>query len=99
MLLRITSVALLGLVLVGCDLPGTKLEKAQRVDPDGSTFNVNLYQGYIDLASSEYNEGDYTAGRSIRRATHQMNRRQTSADPGAPRRDQHQLLDQNVDLV
>ncbi len=59
MLLRITSVALLGLVLVGCDLPGTKLEKAQRVDPDGSTFNRNLYQGYIDLASSEYNEGDY----------------------------------------
>ncbi len=59
MLLRITSVALLGLVLVGCDLPGTKLEKAQRVDPDGSTFNRNLYQGYIDLASSEYSEGDY----------------------------------------
>ncbi len=60
MLLRITSVALLGLVLVGCDLPGTKLEKAQRVDPAGTTFNRNLYQGYIDLASSEYNEGDYT---------------------------------------
>ena len=60
MLLRITSVALFGLVLVGCDLPGTKLEKAQRVDPDGSTFNRNLYQGYIDLASSEYDEGDYT---------------------------------------
>jgi len=39
---------------------GTQLEKAQRVDPDGSTFNRNLYQGYIDLASSEYNEGDYT---------------------------------------
>ena len=60
MLLRITSVALLGLVLVGCDLPGTKLEKAQRVDPGGSTFTRNLYEGYIDLASSEYNEGDYT---------------------------------------
>ena len=60
MLLRITSVVFFGLVLVGCDLAGTKLEKAQRVDPDGSTFNRNLYQGYIDLASSEYNEGDYT---------------------------------------
>ncbi len=60
MLLRITSVALLGLVLVGCDLPGTKLEKAQGVDPNGSAFDRNLYQGYIDLASSEYNEGDYT---------------------------------------
>ena len=38
---------------------GTQLEKAQRVSPEGSTFNRNLYQGYIDLASSEYNEGDY----------------------------------------
>ena len=44
--------------LVGC--VGTQLEKAQRVDPDGSTFNVSLYQEYIDLSSSEYNEGDYT---------------------------------------
>ncbi len=44
--------------LAGC--VGTQLEKAQRVEPKGSTFNVNLYQGYIDLASSEYNEGDYT---------------------------------------
>jgi flagellar motor protein MotB len=60
MLFRITSVALLSLVLVGCDLPGTKLEKAQRVDLGGSAFNRGLYQGYIDLASSEYNEGDYT---------------------------------------
>ena len=59
MLLRITSVALLGLVLVGCDLAGTKLEKAQRVEPKGSTFDVSLYQEYIDLSSSEYNEGDY----------------------------------------
>jgi len=59
MLLRITSVALLGLVLVGCDLAGTKLEKAQRVEPAGSTFDVSLYQEYIDLSSSEYNEGDY----------------------------------------
>ncbi len=59
MLFRITSVALLGLVLVGCDLPGTKLEKAQRVEPKGSTFDVSLYQEYIDLSSSEYNEGDY----------------------------------------
>ncbi len=38
---------------------GTQLEKAQRVEPNGSTFNVSLYQEYIDLSSSEYNEGDY----------------------------------------
>ncbi len=43
--------------LVGC--VGTQLEKAQRVEPKGSTFNVSLYQEYIDLSSSEYNEGDY----------------------------------------
>ena len=44
--------------MVSC--AGMQLEKAQRVSPEGSAFNVNLYQGYIDLASSEYNEGDYT---------------------------------------
>ncbi len=43
--------------LTGC--VGTQLEKAQRVSPEGSAFNVSLYQEYIDLASSEYNEGDY----------------------------------------
>ncbi len=45
------------LFMVSC--AGMQLEKAQRVSPEGSAFNVNLYQGYIDLASSEYNEGDY----------------------------------------
>ncbi len=44
--------------LAGC--VGTQLEKAQRVEPKGSTFNISLYQEYIDLSSSEYNEGDYT---------------------------------------
>jgi outer membrane protein OmpA-like peptidoglycan-associated protein len=46
-------------VLFMASCVGTQLEKAQRVSPEGSTFNRNLYQGYIDLASSEYNEGDY----------------------------------------
>jgi outer membrane protein OmpA-like peptidoglycan-associated protein len=59
MLLRIISVAFLGLVLAGCELPGTKLEKAMHMNPEGSTFNRSLSQEYIDLASSEYNEGDY----------------------------------------
>ena len=45
------------LFLAGCS--GTQLEKAQRVSPEGSAFNVGLYQGYIVLASSEYKEGDY----------------------------------------
>ena len=47
-------------VLFMASCTGTQLEKAQRVSPEGSAFNRNLYQGYIDLASSEYNEGDYT---------------------------------------
>ncbi len=46
------------LIIAGC--VGTQLEQAQRVSPEGSSeFNVGLYQGYIDLSSSEYNEGDY----------------------------------------
>ncbi len=48
------------LVLFVASCVGTQLEKAQRVEPKGSTFNVSLYQEYIDLSSSEYNEGDYT---------------------------------------
>ncbi len=47
-------------VLFMASCAGTQLEKAQRVSPEGSAFNRNLYQGYIDLASSEYTEGDYT---------------------------------------
>ena len=57
---RVAKVFLISaLVLLVASCVGTQLEKAQRVSPEGSTFNRNLYQGYIDLASSEYNEGDY----------------------------------------
>ncbi len=57
---RVAKVFLISaLVLFLASCVGTQLEKAQRVSPEGSTFNRNLYQGYIDLASSEYNEGDY----------------------------------------
>ena len=74
MLPRIVSVALLGLVLAGCDLAGTKLEKAELVSPEGSAFDRNLSQEYIALSSSEYNEGDYKdsdrfAERAIRSGT------------------------------
>ncbi len=47
------------LILFVASCAGTQLEKAQRVEPKGSTFDVSLYQEYIDLSSSEYNEGDY----------------------------------------
>ncbi len=56
------------LVLSGC--AGMELEKAQNLTPEGSAFNMNLYQGYVDLAASEYAEADYAdsdvfAGRAI----------------------------------
>lgn len=45
------------LLLAGCG--GAELLDAQQVEPTGSEFNQNLYQGYIGLSEDEYNEGDY----------------------------------------
>ncbi len=52
-LLAVTMVAM----LAGC--AGAELEKAGKQSPVGSTFQNDLYAGYIDLSSSEYAEGDY----------------------------------------
>ncbi len=38
---------------------GTQLERAEAVSPEGSAFDVSLFNGYVDLSKSEYNEGDY----------------------------------------
>ena len=38
---------------------GLQLEKAERMNAQGSSFNVNLYGGYVELSRSEFNEGDY----------------------------------------
>lgn len=46
------------LVLAGCS--GLELDRARGVSPEGSAFQNELYGGYVDLASSEYAEGDYT---------------------------------------
>lgn len=46
------------LVLAGCS--GLELDRARGVSPEGSAFQNELYGGYINLASSEYAEGDYT---------------------------------------
>lgn len=46
------------LVVAGCS--GLELDRARGVSPDGSAFQNELYGGYINLASSEYAEGDYT---------------------------------------
>jgi len=47
----------LALIVSAC--AGTRLEEAGDVSPQGSAFQTQLYDGYIDLASSEFDEGDY----------------------------------------
>jgi outer membrane protein OmpA-like peptidoglycan-associated protein len=44
-------------MLAGC--AGAELEKAEKQTPAGSDFQNDLYDGYINLSSSEYAEGDY----------------------------------------
>ena len=45
------------LFLAGC--AGMELQKAQDMSPQGSAFNTSLYEGYVDLAASEFAEADY----------------------------------------
>ena len=45
------------LLLAGC--AGMELQKAQDMSPQGSAFNTSLYEGYVDLAASEFAEADY----------------------------------------
>ncbi len=42
--------------LAGC---GMQLERAEKLKPQGSDFDISLYDGYLGLAKSEYGEGDY----------------------------------------
>ena len=54
----------LGLVLLAaCGIldTGTELQKAERVSPQGSTFDNSLYEGYMDQSRKEFAEGDYRA--------------------------------------
>lgn len=52
------ATALCGAIaLAGC--AGGQLSKAEQVVPEGPEFSQQLYTGYLDLARSEYNEGDY----------------------------------------
>ena len=53
MILTVTMVAM----VAGC--AGMELQKAEKQTPAGSNFQNDLYDGYIDLSSSEYAEGDY----------------------------------------
>ncbi|WP_373084150.1 OmpA family protein [Sneathiella sp.] len=51
--------AILGVASLALAACGGQLEKAERLSPTGTTFQQELYTGYIELAKSEYNEGDY----------------------------------------
>ncbi len=46
------------LVLAGCT--GMELQRAQEMSPQGSAFNTYLYEGYVNLATLEYAEIDYS---------------------------------------
>lgn len=56
-ILRMTLAAAGVLVLAGCT--GTELQKAETTTPPSATHERALYDGYVDLSKSEYEEGDY----------------------------------------
>ena len=53
---KLSLVCLSSLVIAGC---GTRLETAERTQPEGSDFQAELYDGYVELARREFAEGDY----------------------------------------
>lgn len=55
--LRIAIASLGLLAMTACS--GLELEQAQGVSPQGSTYDRDLYSGYVGLSENEYNEGDY----------------------------------------
>lgn len=56
-ILRATVAGMAVLSLAAC--AGMELQNAERVSAGGSDFDRGLYTGYIDLAKSEFDEGDY----------------------------------------
>ena len=56
-ILRTTVAGVAMLSLAAC--AGIELQNAERVSAGGSDFERGLYAGYIDLAKSEFAEGDY----------------------------------------
>ncbi|MFC4272425.1 OmpA family protein [Sneathiella chungangensis] len=54
--IKFAMIGAASLVLAAC---GGKLEQAERLSPSGTEFQQALYAGYIELAKSEYQEGDY----------------------------------------
>ncbi len=53
------ALALLGLLaLTAC---GFKLQQAEKVEPEGTAYDRDLYDGYIEISRNEFEEGDYRA--------------------------------------
>ncbi len=53
---KLSLVYLSALVLGAC---GTRLQTAEQIQPEGSDFQAGLYEGYVELARTEFDEGDY----------------------------------------
>ncbi len=56
---RIVTVTVIGLAAGVLSACGIQLEKAQRIDPQGTSFDRELYAEYVGLSSSEFDEADY----------------------------------------
>ena len=56
----------LSLAVAGC---GGELGKTEGLEPQGDQFTQSLFGGYVDLAKSEYDEGDYRAANAFWKST------------------------------
>ena len=54
-----TGLVLASLAGIGLAACGTQLQEAEQTQPQGKAFHRALYDGYIALAQSEYDNGDY----------------------------------------
>ncbi|MGF1592553.1 MAG: OmpA family protein [Kiloniellaceae bacterium] len=54
---RIFLAAAALIALAGCS--GLELDRAERMSPEGTTFERNLYSGYLALSQAEFAEADY----------------------------------------
>jgi OOP family OmpA-OmpF porin len=56
-MLKLSTAIALAVILAGCT--GTKLEEAKMITPEADEHGQLLYEGYLRLSESEYNQGDY----------------------------------------
>lgn len=56
-IIRVAAALCGAILLAGCT--GSQLKQSEKAVPEGPEFSKELYSGYMDLARSEYSEGDY----------------------------------------